>query len=153
MKGMRLRKRFWERVAMEDMTPPEWEALCDGCGKCCLVKLEDADTGEVAYTNVACRLFDDATCRCSQYAIRKTLVPSCVVMTPETVARAAYWLPDTCGYKRLHEGRPLPDWHPLLTGDPESVHAAGISARDRTVPEYEVDEDDLEDFICEDLAR
>lgn len=137
---------------MADMTTPEWEALCDGCGKCCLVKLEDADTREIAYTNVACRLFDDTTCRCSQYDIRKTLVPSCVVMTRETIEKSAYWLPDSCAYKRLHNGKTLPDWHPLITGKPGSVHDAGVSAIGRTVPEYEVDEDDLEDFICEDLG-
>ena len=147
-----LRPRFWETVPMDKMTPAEWEALCDGCGKCCLVKLEDADTGELAFTNVACRLFDDTTCRCSQYDIRKSLVPSCVVMTRETIEASSYWLPGTCAYKRLHHGGTLPDWHPLLTGDPASVHDAGISALGRTVPEYEVDEDDLEDFICKDLG-
>ena len=137
---------------MEALTPEEWEALCDGCGKCCLVKLEDADTGEVAYTNVACRLLDDATCRCSQYDIRKSLVPDCVVMTPESIEKSSYWLPSTCAYKRLYEGDPLPDWHPLITGDPASVHTARISVQSRTVPEYEVEEDDLEDYITEGLA-
>lgn len=150
---MSLRKRFWDTVPMDQMTPAEWEALCDGCGKCCLVKLEDADTGEVAYTNVACRLFDDETCRCSQYDIRKKLVPSCVVMTPETIERAAYWLPPSCAYKRLFEGEQLPEWHPLLTGDPDSVHNAGASAIGVTVPEYEVHEDDLEDYIALELGQ
>ena len=137
---------------MAELTPEEWEALCDGCGKCCLVKLEDADTGQVEYTNVACRLLDDATCRCSQYDIRKSLVPDCVVMTPETIEASSYWLPSTCAYKRLYEGDALPDWHPLLTSDPTSVHTAGISVQNRTVPEFEVDEDDLEDYVTEGLA-
>ena len=147
----KLRKKFWETVPFDAMTTDEWEALCDGCGKCCLTKLEDADTAEVAYTNVACRLFDDATCRCSQYDIRKSIVPDCVIITPESIAQTAYWMPTTCAYRRLHEGKPLPDWHPLLTGDANSVHDAGMSMQARTVPEYEVAEDDLEDYVIEGL--
>lgn len=144
-----LRPRFWERVRLKDMTPHEWEALCDGCGKCCLNKLEDADTGEVALTRVACRLFDDTTCRCSQYEIRKQLVPECVVLTAKTIHKHAYWMPETCAYRLLHEGTPLPAWHPLLTGNAESVHHAGVSARGLTVPEWEVPEDEWEDYIIE----
>jgi uncharacterized cysteine cluster protein YcgN (CxxCxxCC family) len=131
------------------MTHPEWEALCDGCGKCCLNKLEDADTGEVALTRVACRLFDDSTCRCAQYPIRLNFVPDCVVLTPQTIGRNAYWMPRTCAYRLLHEGRPLEAWHPLLSGRPESVHEAGVSARGLTVPEFEVDEEDWEDHIID----
>ena len=143
-----MRTRFWE-LPLSALAPDEWEALCDGCGKCCLNKLEDADTGEVALTRVACRLFDDATCRCASYANRLRYVPECVVLTPEKLRETAYWMPLTCAYRLRHEGRPLPDWHPLLTGDPESVHRAGVSARGLTVDETEVDEDDWEDHVIE----
>jgi hypothetical protein len=144
-----LAPRYWERKRLDEMTRAEWEALCDGCGKCCLNKLEDADTGEVVLTRVACRLFDDGSCRCGQYAIRHQFVPDCIVLTPETLGDHMHWLPQTCAYRLLHEGRPLYDWHPLISGDPESVHRAGVSVRGMTVPEFEVDEDDWEDFIIE----
>ncbi|NVK46888.1 MAG: YcgN family cysteine cluster protein [Rhodobacteraceae bacterium] len=146
---MSKRERFWETVPLAKMSEGEWEALCDGCGKCCLNKIEDADTGEVYLTRVACRLLDDQSCQCGQYEIRKNLVPECIRLTPENIDSHAYWMPTTCAYRLLWKGRPLPDWHPLLTGDPESVHAAGVSVRGRTVPEFEVDEDDWEDHIIE----
>lgn len=144
-----LRDRYWERVPLRSMTPREWEALCDGCGKCCLNKLEDPDTGEVAMTRVACRLFDDETCRCAAYATRRDHVPECVVLTPRTLPDAAYFMPSTCAYRRLHEGADLPDWHPLITGDPDSVHRAGVSAQGWTVPEFMVPEEEWEDHIVE----
>ncbi|RMH39867.1 MAG: YcgN family cysteine cluster protein [Alphaproteobacteria bacterium] len=147
-----LRPRFWERHALDALTPAEWEALCDGCGRCCLHKLEDADTHEIAYTCVACKLLDDDTCRCAQYDIRKEIVPDCVVLTPDNIAEIAYWMPETCAYRRLHQGRGLPAWHPLLTGDPDSVHRAGISVRHRTVPEFEVTVDEYEDYLLKDDA-
>ena len=143
------RPRFWERYPLEELSPAEWEALCDGCGKCCLNKLEDEETGEVELTRVACRLFDDGTCRCAQYEIRKQFVPECVQLTPTTLPDAAYWMPRTCAYRLLHEGKPLYPWHPLLTGDPQSVHDAGVSAQDLTVPEFEVPEEEWEDHIIE----
>ena len=146
---MSKRPRFWETVPLTKMTEDEWEALCDGCGKCCLNKIEDADTGEVFLTRVACRLLDDQSCQCGQYEIRKRLVPECIQLSPENIADHAYWMPATCAYRLLWQGRTLPDWHPLLTGDPESVHAAGISVRGMTVPEFEVDEEDWEDHIIE----
>ena len=142
-----LRPRFWEKVALEDMSKPEWEALCDGCGKCCLNKIEYEDDGSVDFTRVACRLLDGDTCRCSQYAIRRQFVPDCVSLTPEKLPEVAYWLPKTCAYRLAYEGEPLQDWHPLISGDPESVHRAGISMRGQTVPEYEVSEDDWEDYV------
>jgi len=144
-----LREKFWERVALAKMTKEEWEALCDGCGRCCLNKLEDPDTHEVAYTRVACRLLDDATCRCGNYEIRKTLVPECVVLTPDTIGDAAYWMPRTCAYRLLHEGKPLYPWHPLISGTADSVHDVGVSVQGWTVPEYEVPEEDWEDYIIE----
>ncbi len=129
------------------MTPDEWEALCDGCGKCCLQKLEFEDNGEVAFTRVACRLLDGMTCRCTRYADRHAHVPDCVTLTPEGLADVAYWLPRSCAYRLLHEGKTLPRWHPLRTGDPESVHRAGKSVQGWTIPETEVSEDDWEDHI------
>ena len=145
-----MRPRFWETVPLRDMDSAEWEALCDGCGKCCLNKLEDPDTGEVAFTRVACRLLDAESCRCGNYPERKRLVPECVVLSPKTIGEVAYWLPSTCAYRLLHEGRPLYWWHPLVSGDPESVHAADQSVRDWTVSELTVSEDDWEDYIMED---
>lgn len=144
-----LRERFWERLRPVDMTSDEWEALCDGCGKCCLNKLEDADTGEVHLTRVACRLFDDSTCRCGQYATRKSMVPECIVLTPQTLPDHLYWMPQTCAYRLVHEGRPLYPWHPLISGTADSVHEAGVSMQNATVPEFEIDEDDWEDHIIE----
>jgi uncharacterized protein len=144
-----LRPKFWETIPLKKMTAPEWEALCDGCGKCCLNKIEYEDTGEVEYTRVACRLLDGATCRCSNYANRFTHVPECVRLNPKTLARIAYWLPASCAYKLLHQGQPLPDWHPLITGDPDSTHTSGHSMRGLTVPETDVDEDDWDDYLIE----
>ncbi len=141
--------RYWERKALDRMSPREWEALCDGCGKCCLNKLEDEDTGEVALTNVACRLFDDSTCRCAQYDIRHQFVPDCIVLKPSNIADNLYWMPQTCAYRLVYEGRPLYDWHPLISGTAETVHAAGVSMKDATVPEFEIPEDDWEDYIIE----
>ncbi|WIV50101.1 YcgN family cysteine cluster protein [Marivivens sp. LCG002] len=144
-----LRERFWANVPMDKMTQKEWEALCDGCGKCCLNKLEDEETGEVVLTRVACRLLDDSTCLCSQYPIRHQFVPECIVMSPKTIAENMYWLPQTCAYRLVTEGRDLYHWHPLISGDPMSVHEAGVSMRGLTVPEFEVDDDDWENHIIE----
>lgn len=138
---------FWRRKKLSQMTREEWESLCDGCGKCCVLKLEDEDTGRVHYTDVACRLFDPETCRCGNYALRQTLVTGCVVLSPGNMADAAQWMPRTCAYRLLHEGRDLPEWHPLVTGDPGSVERAGHSMRGRTVPEWEVPEEELEDHV------
>ncbi|MBM9594950.1 YcgN family cysteine cluster protein [Roseitranquillus sediminis] len=145
----RLRERFWERVPLREMDPAEWEALCDGCGKCCLNKLEDPDTREIALTRISCRLLDDATCRCAHYEERKQFVPECVVLTPKNIDQIAYWMPATCAYRLLAEGKPLHDWHPLVSGTPDSVHRAGVSVRGWTIPEFEVPEDEWEDHIIE----
>ena len=144
-----LRSRFWERVPLQKMTQAEWEALCDGCGKCCLNKLEDADTGEVVFTRVACKLLDDETCRCAHYEVRKKIVPECVVLTPGNIAEIAYWMPLSCAYRRLFEGRPLADWHPLVSGRTDSVHEAGISVKGWTLPEIEVPVEEWEDHVIE----
>ncbi|QCO56388.1 YcgN family cysteine cluster protein [Pseudorhodobacter turbinis] len=147
-----LRPRFWETVPLKKMSSAEWEALCDGCGKCCLNKIEYEDTEELLFTRVACRLLDGDSCRCAKYEIRHQFVPECVSLTPQKLEKIAYWLPRTCAYRRLHEGKPLEDWHPLITGDPESVHHAEISVRGWTVPENEVDEDDWEDYLIEEQS-
>lgn len=116
------------------MRSVEWEALCDGCGKCCLEKIEDGYTGEISYTNVACRLLDLGTCRCTRYTDRRRFVPNCEALTAEGVL-ALSWLPMSCAYRRLAEGHDLPDWHHLVCGDPEMVHRVGASVRGRAVAE------------------
>jgi len=125
---------FWKTKSLAAMTETEWENLCDGCGKCCLVGLEDEDTGEIYLTDVACKLLDGQTCRCRDYPNRKQFVPDCVKLTPENVPTLS-WLPRTCAYRLVHEGRDLFPWHPLISGDPESVHAANVSVRGKTRPE------------------
>ena len=138
---------FWRRKSLEEMTGPEWESLCDGCGRCCLNKLEDEDTGRIYFTNVGCRLLDSEACRCRDYPNRSQQVPDCVRLTPEEV-RSIAWLPPTCGYRLVAAGRDLYWWHPLVSGDPDSVHAAGISVRGRVAAsEATVPDDKLEDHI------
>lgn len=137
---------FWRRKTLEQMTAEEWESLCDGCGKCCLHKLEDEDTGEIYYTDVACRYLDAEGCHCRAYDDRKALVPDCVVLKPEDV-KEFHWLPSTCAYRLVSEGRPLPDWHPLVSGDPATVINAGVSVAGRIRSENQVAEEDWEECI------
>ncbi|WP_368184861.1 YcgN family cysteine cluster protein [Aestuariibius sp. HNIBRBA575] len=144
-----LRDQFWNTVPMTKMTDKEWEALCDGCGKCCLNKLEDEESGEVVLTRVACRLLDDATCHCAQYDIRHQFVPDCIRLTPQSIPDHLYWLPQTCAYRLVHEGRDLFHWHPLISGNMQSVHAAGVSAQGLTVSEFDIHEDEWEDHLIE----
>lgn len=125
---------FWETTPLGEMSENEWESLCDGCGKCCLHKLQNSDTNEVFTTNVACRLLDLKSCRCGDYENRKIKVPDCVQLTPET-ASTLPWLPTTCAYRLLAVGESLPDWHPLVSGSNKTVHDAGVSVRGRAVPE------------------
>jgi uncharacterized cysteine cluster protein YcgN (CxxCxxCC family) len=135
---------FWEDKPLNALDPQEWESLCDGCGRCCLHKLEDEDDGTLHYTAVACRQLDLDSCRCRDYSRRRELEPDCLVVAPENL----HWLPPTCAYRLAAAGRPLPPWHPLLTGNPETVHAAGISVRSFGVGAEVVDGDwELEDFI------
>ncbi|HTV68180.1 MAG TPA: YcgN family cysteine cluster protein [Rhizobiaceae bacterium] len=144
------KKPFWKTKTLEEMDAAEWEALCDGCGKCCLAKLEDEDTHEIYWTTVSCRLFDAGTCRCEDYENRKARVPDCVQLTPENV-RTIDWLPSTCGYRLVAEGKDLYWWHHLLSGSRETVHEAGISIRHRvTAVETELsDDEDYFDHLME----
>ena len=125
---------FWQTKTLEQMNAAEWESLCDGCGRCCLNKLEDWDTGEIIWTSVRCRLLDDATCRCSDYENRQAQVPDCIGLTPKEV-RSLSWLPPTCGYRLVRDGEDLYWWHHLISGSRDTVHEAGVSVRGRTVPE------------------
>jgi hypothetical protein len=144
---------FWEVKTLGEMTTAEWESLCDGCGLCCLVRFEDEDTGEVIPTRVHCRLFNAKTCRCSDYANRRMFVPECIKLTPGNIEDLE-WMPRSCAYRRLHEGKTLPRWHPLITGDPESVHRAGVSIRGQTFSEAKLaDPEDALDYIATDLQR
>jgi uncharacterized cysteine cluster protein YcgN (CxxCxxCC family) len=145
------RKPFWQTKTLEQMTPAEWESLCDGCGLCCLIRFEDEDTGEIIPTRVACKLFDGQLCRCSDYAGRKKHVPDCIKLTPGNI-EDLLWMPKSCAYRRLHEGRDLAWWHPLISGDPESVHDAGVSIRGQTISEASLaDPEDAVDFEAPDL--
>jgi uncharacterized cysteine cluster protein YcgN (CxxCxxCC family) len=129
---------FWRTKKLHEMSASEWESLCDGCGKCCLHKLEDEDTGDVYYTRIACRF--------QEYSQRQALVPDCVVLTPATVGDT-FWLPETCAYRLIDAGLPLFDWHPLVSGDPQSVHQAGMSVAGKVLAEGSVAEEDYEDYI------
>jgi len=139
-------RTFWNTKTLGEMSREEWESLCDGCGRCCLHKLEDIDTGTCYYTDVACRLLDAHSCRCCNYVQRTRLVPDCLNLSQQD-DRQYGWLPASCAYRRLHDGRSLAWWHPLVSGDPETVHAAGISVRGRTVDERRVSPDLLEEHI------
>jgi len=136
---MTMKDQYWKRKSLAEMTTDEWECLCDGCALCCMHKLEDEDTGEVFYTDLACRLLDLNTCRCSDYANRAKRVADCLVLSVDSTEEFN-WLPASCAYRRLANGQELPEWHPLLTGDPESVHEARISLRGEAVSEKDTDD-------------
>jgi len=141
-----LEARFWETKCLDELNREEWEALCDGCGRCCLLKIEDQDSGDLFYTNVVCEFHDSEHCRCTAYQQRSLLVPDCLKVTP-ALARDAKWLPDSCAYRLLAEHKPLFDWHPLISGDPDSIHRADISVRDKVVSEKYVHPDELPEHL------
>ena len=130
---------FWHTKAMHEMTTEEWESLCDGCAKCCILKYEDEDTGYIHQTDVVCHLLDIPNCRCTAYADRMTLVPDCVKITPDNILQLK-WMPHSCSYRLIAEGKDLPDWHPLVTGDAESTHKHDRSVRGHVVSASEVDD-------------
>jgi uncharacterized cysteine cluster protein YcgN (CxxCxxCC family) len=141
---------FWRRKTLREMTPAEWESLCDGCALCCLHKVEDEDTQEVFYTTVVCHLLDLDNCHCTEYQRRCQLVPSCIKLAPEDV-EAFEWLPPTCAYRLVHEGKDLPEWHPLVSGDRESVIRANASVLSYyEVRDNEIHEEELINFIVDD---
>ena len=140
--------QFWSKKSLHEMTDEEWELLCDGCARCCMIKLEDEDTDEVHYTAMVCDLLDMEACRCTKYPQRHELVPDCVVLTPQGAA-GFEWLPSTCAYKRLAKGQPLLPWHPLISGRQESVHEAGISVRGRVIAQSNVHEEDYEELLIQ----
>jgi len=137
-------ERFWETKSLAEMSTAEWESLCDNCGKCCLIKLEDEDSGEIVFTSAVCDLIDLDSCRCSRYSERCTLVPECIDLKQHDFAEYK-WLPTTCAYRLLTDGKPLPDWHPLLSGSQESVKDAGVSITSYAIKESQVD--DFEDHV------
>ena len=134
---------FWQTTPLARMSRDQWESLCDGCGRCCLQKFQAGKTGKVTYTWVSCYLLDTRACRCADYGNRTLLVPDCLQLTPQIIPRLR-WLPRTCAYRRLSEGKALKPWHPLVSGDPESIHRAGISVRDKAVSEIYVHPDDID---------
>lgn len=146
-KESRVAEPFWRTKTLAEMTDAEWESLCDGCGRCCLNKLEDEDSGRIYFTDVGCRLLDGDSCRCRDYPNRSAQVPDCVRLSPENVPDIA-WLPSSCAYRLVAEGRDLYWWHPLISGDPDTVHVAGVSVRGRvSASEADVPEDQLEEHL------
>lgn len=139
---------YWKAKPLSELDQEEWESLCDGCGKCCLLKLEDEDTGEIAYTRLHCKLFDAATCQCSNYVERKKHVPECVILTPEKI-NELHWMPSTCAYRLVSEGKDLPDWHHLISGSRTTIHKAGKSVLGKTLSEETVFDGDEFDWIVD----
>ncbi len=140
---------FWKTTPLAQMTPEEWESLCDGCAQCCLIKFEDEDSGRIYTTNVVCELLEIYHCRCTRYPERSILVPTCLTLTPALIPELK-WMPATCAYRLLSEGKDLPLWHPLVSGDPKSVHQSGSSVRGKVVSARDVDPDDLPDYVVDD---
>ena len=144
-----IKNEFWKSKKLNEMTPLEWESLCDGCARCCLYKLEDEDTGEYFYTNVICRFLNTESNRCTVYTQRTEEMPTCLALN-ERLAGELKWMPATCAYRLLAEGQPLPNWHPLISRRPGTVRGAGISVQGFTLAEKDVDMDKLEDYIIDD---
>jgi uncharacterized cysteine cluster protein YcgN (CxxCxxCC family) len=141
--------RFWEKIPILELSEEQWESICDGCCQCCAHKLIDDDTEQVFKTNVVCKYLDTEGCHCTVYPERQKLVPDCIKITPENAGELD-WFPETCGYRLIANNKPLPKWHPLETGDPNTVKNAGVTITGKVICESKIDEDDLEDFIVDD---
>jgi len=141
---------FWQRKTLAKMSRQEWESLCDGCGKCCLHKLQDEQTEALLYTSICCRYLDTESCRCQVYSDRKSYVPDCLTLKTDHLD-ALRWLPSTCAYRLLYEGKDLPDWHPLISGDVHALHVQHISVRGKVISETDIDDDDWDRYIIDDL--
>ena len=139
---------FWKHLALNEMNREQWESLCDGCGKCCLIKLEDEDSGCIHYTSVVCRYLDQQRCRCKVYTRRCSLVPTCVELHPDELD-TLHWMPSTCAYRLLHEGKPLPLWHPLISGSRRAMVAAGVTVTGKVVSEDYIHDEDLQTHVVE----
>lgn len=140
---------YWESKKIHELSQEEWEGLCDGCGKCCLQKLQDEDTDQVYFTSISCRFLDTHSCKCKVYEQRFEYLPECLSLTKDNLSSALYWLPSTCAYKLVYEEKPLPSWHHLVSEDKEVIHLLNFSVRDKVTSELEVDVDDWEDFIVD----
>lgn len=143
---MATEKPFWEVTPLTEMTNAQWESLCDGCGKCCVLKLEDVDTGAIYYTDVSCKLLCTKSAQCTNYQERKTHVPDCVILRPDNLEEV-HWMPESCAYRRLHEGRDLPPWHPLRVGHKDGMIAANHCVAGHVTPEGAVAEEDMPDHL------
>lgn len=145
---MNNKDRFWERIPITEFSEKQWESICDGCCQCCAHKLQDEDTDEIFKTNVVCQYLDTQQCRCTVYSERHEYVPDCIKVTPQNAGKLN-WVPETCGYRLIAHGKPLPSWHPLETGSHDSVKKAGAAVTGKVVSELDIDENDLEDYIVE----
>jgi uncharacterized cysteine cluster protein YcgN (CxxCxxCC family) len=141
-----IQNNFWQEKSLEQMSPEEWELLCDGCGKCCLHKLEDENTNEIAYTRVICRYFDESTCRCQVYSTRRSKVPDCVILKPGNL-KDLPWMPSSCAYRLLYEGKSLPDWHPLQAGSRKAIEESGNTVSGKVISEEFVHEDGYDEHV------
>jgi len=142
---------FWAHKSLANMSRSEWESLCDGCGKCCLHKLQDEDTDELVFTSISCEHLNLETCRCQVYRERTKYVPDCLSLRSDHLD-TLLWLPSTCAYRLLHEGKPLPEWHPLVCGDTQALHVQHISVRGKAISEAELGKDeDWGNFIVDNL--
>ena len=145
----RIDKPFWKKKSLHEMTHEEWESLCDGCGLCCLLKFQDDDVDDALYTNISCRLLNDETCRCANYKQRHKLVPDCAQLTPDNIPE---WMPNSCAYKLLKHGEDLPEWHPLISGDPNSVHEAGVSVQGKVISEVFISLEEMEAQVAKSIT-
>lgn len=146
---MSIVEKFWETKSLQEMSRDEWESVCDGCAKCCLTQLQDEDTDQLVFTDVACNLLDDSNCRCTDYQNRSTRVPSCLTLDQHNVEQAAEFAPPSCAYRLLVQGDSLPEWHHLICGDKNAVHESGNSVRHRVRFERDINEQDIQDYIVD----